>query len=190
MDLLAGIAAENGFRNTFSRRTRKPSLGQLQAVHVRSAVFIQKAVDTGSKIRSACIVKDHVKNTASQDAADLVFRAEACEVFLRYAHRGTDIQVKQAVLPDIAVRGIIHIRRSRRQTGHEAGSESNNKSDGKKPVKAFPDIPYHVFPSCLSHMDHHSIVSTGAGEGLRSIERIFPLLIRMTLSAICVRALL
>ena len=100
------------------------------------------------------------------------------------------LQIHEFFPVKIDIPGTFHIRRSRLDTGIKSHTQGHNKKDRKKTVSAFSYFHKKIFSQCflLHTFTYHSMVSTDTGCSFLCISDTFPFLIRITRSAIGVRA--
>ena len=121
---------------------------------------------------------------------DGAYARHAChgpDVVLLQTQAAHDPQIVKIGVPVIIARGAAHVGGGGQKSGQKARAQRHNGKNGEEPAEGPPHRPGALLEK---RPLYHSICSTGTGEGLRSLLTIFPLLTRMTRSAMAVSAVL
>ena len=124
------------------------------------------------------------------DGLYAVHGLDGFQVVLRQAQGGEDTGVVHAALVVVVVGGYPHVPGGGQQPRQKAHAQGHNGQNGQEPGEGALYGAEDRFSIGLVHGAHHSISSTGVGCLFTSLEMALPLLMRITRSAMAVRALL
>ena len=111
---------------------------------------------------------------------------EGIHVLICKAQSGHELEIIEAVLPEVGHPGGHHIRLGHPQPCKKSHAQPYNGKNRQIAAQTLADLPQ----GGLQHRPYHSISSTGTGLVLISSETTIPFFTRITRSAIAVRALL
>ena len=154
--------------------------------------------------RDVCIVsvrQQGVGGIARLHLRYAVHRRHRFHVTVGKTEGGKQADIHHIGIVIISIRRFVHIGRRGDQSEQKAHAQRRNPEDRQQAALHIPHPPEKhgrigglsrtVLPVLLFlffHRRYHSICATGRGDSFRSQERIFPLLTRITRSAIAVSA--
>ena len=184
----AGAARLVGDHNTLVRLFRQTPVHQLYPVDIFGTVLPERqAVEAGDDVRTFVDIGQFIGVIGGHHRLHALGFTQYRAVVLGQPQRRNHPEIHQAVFVEIVVHRQPHIRRGGEESGQKSDTESHNGENGQKPAQALPHLAIKRLTECPFH-GYHSILSTGVGFGLTSLDRIVPLLTRMMRSAMPVSA--